>query len=126
MHCKDDFSDHMALGEALMRLVSPGEGIAFRDWNLELRGLHRRVEAFEFADSGDAVITHLCHAAPLLWRRLDAVGVRHTAVRPKRVQTFFQRVATSESQHGIDAIGCEAAGLVVDVDAFAIDDAAPP
>jgi hypothetical protein len=116
----------MALGESLVRLVGLGEGVAFRDWNLELRGLHRRVEALEFADSRDAVITHQCHAAPLLWRRLDAVGVRHTAVRPKRVQTFFQRVATSESQHGIDAIGCEAAGLVVDVDAFGIDDAAPP
>ena len=31
MHRKDNFSDHMLFGEALMRLVSPGEGIAFRD-----------------------------------------------------------------------------------------------
>ena len=51
MHRKDDFSDHMALGEALMRLVGPGEGIAFRNWNLELRGLHCRVQALEFSNS---------------------------------------------------------------------------
>jgi hypothetical protein len=51
MHRKDDFSDHMTLGEALMRLGGPGEGIAFRDWNPEPGGLHRRVEALEFANA---------------------------------------------------------------------------
>ena len=51
MHCKDDFSDHMTLGEALMRLGRPGEGIAFGDRNPEPGGLHRRVEAVEFANA---------------------------------------------------------------------------
>jgi len=51
MHCKDDFSDHMTLREALMRLGGPGEGIAFGDRNPELGGLHRRVEAVEFANA---------------------------------------------------------------------------
>ena len=51
MHRKDDFSDHMALGEALMRHGGPGEGIAFGDWNPELGGEHRRVQALEFANA---------------------------------------------------------------------------
>jgi hypothetical protein len=51
MHCKDDFSDHMTLGEALMRLGGPGEGIAFGDGNPEPGGLHCRVEALEFANA---------------------------------------------------------------------------
>jgi hypothetical protein len=34
MHRKDDFSDHTTLGEALMRLGGPGEGITFGDRNL--------------------------------------------------------------------------------------------
>jgi hypothetical protein len=51
MHRKDDFSDHMTLGEALMRLKGPGEGITFGDRNLEPGGLHRHVEALEFANA---------------------------------------------------------------------------
>ena len=51
MHRKDDFSDRMTCGEALMRLGGPGEGIAFGDWNPEPGGLHRRVEALEFANA---------------------------------------------------------------------------
>jgi hypothetical protein len=51
MHRKDDFSDHMTLGEALMRFGGPGEGIAFRDRNPELRGQHRRVQSLEFANA---------------------------------------------------------------------------
>src|SRR6202043_2232391 len=88
MHRKDDFSDHVALGEALMRLVGPGEGIAFRNWNLELRGLHCRVQALEFSNAGDAVVADQFHAAPLFWRGLDAVRVRYPAAGPKRVQAF--------------------------------------
>ncbi len=40
---------------------------------------------------------------------------------PKRLQAALQRVATGERQHGVDAVGCEAARLIVDLDAFAID-----
>jgi len=58
MHCKDDFADHMALSEVLVRLVGPGKGIGLRYWNLELRGLHRRVKALEFTNAGDAVVTY--------------------------------------------------------------------
>jgi len=121
MHRKNDLSDHMTLGEALMRLVSPGEGIAFCDRNFEPRGLHRRVEALEFANSSDAVVPDQCHPAPLLRRWLDAVGVRNTAAGPKHVQTSLQRVSTGKSQYGIDAVRCKAARMVVDIDAFAID-----
>jgi hypothetical protein len=41
----------MTLGEALMRLGGPGEGITFGDGNLEPGGLHRHVEALEFSRS---------------------------------------------------------------------------
>src|SRR3981189_764608 len=75
MHRKDHFSDYMTLGEGPARPVNSGEGIAFRDRNFEPRGLHRGVEALEFANSGDAVITDQRHAAPLLRRRIDAGGV---------------------------------------------------
>src|ERR1700716_4012946 len=85
MHRKDDFSDHMTLSEALMRLVSLGEGIAFGDRNFEPRGLHRRGEALEFFDTGDAVIADQGHAAPLLRRGLDAVGVGNAAAGPKHI-----------------------------------------
>ena len=51
MRSKDYFSDHMTLGEALMRLGGPGEGIAFGDRNPEPGGLHRHVEALEFANA---------------------------------------------------------------------------
>src|SRR3979411_1318019 len=121
MHRKDDFSDHMTLGEALVRLVSSGEGIAFRDRNFEPRGLHRGVEALEFANSGDAVITDQRHAAPLLRRWLDARGGCDAAAAPKHIQTLLQRVSAGESHYGVDAVGCEAARLIVDVGAFAID-----
>src|ERR1700720_4553183 len=111
----------MTLGEALMRLVSTGEGIAFRDLNLELRGLPRRVQALEFANAGDAVIADQGHPAPFLRRRLDAVGVRNTAAGSNYVHTSLQRVSAGESQHGIDAIRCKLARLIVDIDALAID-----
>jgi hypothetical protein len=51
MHRKDDFSKHMPLGEALMRLGGMGEGVAFRDRDFEPRGLHSRIEALEFANA---------------------------------------------------------------------------
>src|ERR1700738_891196 len=109
MHRKDYFSNDMTLGQPLMRLVSAGKGIAFRDRNLELCGLHRRVEALEFANAGDAIVADDFHAAPLLGRGLDAVGVCNTAAWPKRIQASLQRVSTGKRQHGIDAVGCEAA-----------------
>jgi hypothetical protein len=49
MHSKDEFSDHMTLGEALMRLGGPGKGITFGEGNPELGGLDRRIQALEFA-----------------------------------------------------------------------------
>src|SRR5258708_26085593 len=119
VHRKDDFTDHMTLGEALVRLTGLGERIAFGDWNPELRSLHRRVEALEFANAGNAVVTDQCHAAPLLRRWLDAVRVRNTAAGSKRVQTSLQRVSAGESQHRVDAVTREAARLIVDIGVFA-------
>src|SRR6202140_3942965 len=113
VHRKDEFADHMPLGEALVRLVSAGERIALRDGNFQPRGLHRRVEALVFANAGDTVIADQRHAAPLLRRRLDAVRMCKAAMRPKYIQAFLQRVATGEGQYGIDAVGCEATRLVV-------------
>src|SRR5258708_7171637 len=119
---KHDFTDHVTLCEALVRLTGLDERIAFGDWNLELRGVHRCVEAIEFANSGNTVVRDHAHAAPLLRRRFDAVRVRDSAAAPKHIKAFLQRVATGESQHGIDAFGCEAARLIVDVDtSFAVD-----
>ena len=51
MHRQDDFSDHMTVGEAVMRLGGPRQGITFGDRNLEPGGLHRHVEALEFANA---------------------------------------------------------------------------
>ena len=51
MHRKDDCSDHMTLGKALMRLGGPGKGITFGDWNPEPGGLDRRIQALEFANA---------------------------------------------------------------------------
>src|SRR5260370_31005735 len=98
MHRKDDFTYHMTLGEALVRLTGLGERIAFGDWNPELRSLHRRVEALEFANAGNAVVTDQCHAAPLLRRWLDAVRVRNTAAGSKRVQTSLHRVSAADTK----------------------------
>src|SRR5258705_8753454 len=106
---KHDFTDHVTLGEALVRLTGLDERIAFGDWNLELRSLHRRVEALEFANAGNGVVTDQCHAAPLFRRGLDAVRVRNTAAGSKCVQTSLQRVSAGESQHGCDAVRPEAA-----------------
>jgi hypothetical protein len=97
MHRKDNFSDHVPFGEALIRLVSPGEGVAFRDRNLEPRGLHRRGEALEFPNPGNTVVSNQCHAAPPLLRRLDAVGMRNAAAGLKHIQASLQRVSTGES-----------------------------
>src|ERR1700692_4687880 len=82
VHREDDFSDHVTLGEPFVCLGSPGEGIAFGDWNLELPGLPRRVEPLEFANARDAVIADQGHAASLFRRRLDAVRVCDTAAGP--------------------------------------------
>ena len=105
MHRKDDLSDHVTFGEALVRLISLCERIAFRDRNFESRGLHRRVEALEFANSGDAVITDQFHAAPLLRCWLDPVRVREAATGPEHVQTLLQRVSAGECQHRVDTVG---------------------
>ena len=48
--------------------------------------------------------------------------MREPTAGPKQVQAFLERVAAGERQNGIEAVGCEAPRLVVDVnDAFAID-----
>src|ERR1700681_2231010 len=98
-------SEHVTLGEALMRLVGPGEGITFGDRNFELCCLHRGVEALEFADPGDAVIEDQGHAAPFFRRRLNAIGVRNTAAGPTRSQAAYQPVSAGDSQDRIDSIG---------------------
>src|SRR3979490_1086245 len=122
MHREDDFSDHMTLGEVLMRLTGLGERIAFRDRNLELRPMHRLVEALEFANSGDAVITDQFHAAPFLRRRLNTIGMRNTPARPKRVQTLLQRISAGERHRGSRAARREAVGANVAIGAVGTSD----
>ena len=51
MHRKDNLSEHVTLGEALVRLAGPGEGITFGDRNFELCCLHRGVETLEFSNA---------------------------------------------------------------------------
>jgi hypothetical protein len=51
MYRKDNFTHHMTLCEALMRLGRPGERIRFGDRNLKLGGMHCHVEALEFANA---------------------------------------------------------------------------
>src|SRR6202051_588592 len=121
MYRKDNLSEHVTLGEALVRLVGPGEGITFDDRNFELCCLHRGVEALEFADPGDAVITDEGHAAPFFRRRLDAVGVCNTAAGPKHTQAAFEPVSAGESQDRIDAIGRKTTRVIVDIGALAVD-----
>src|ERR1700681_1235996 len=89
MHRKDDFADHMTLGEALMRLVSPGEGIAFGNRNSKPRGLHRSVEALEFLDT---VIADQGHAARFFGAGSTPLGC---ATRPPGRSTFRQRSSAS-------------------------------
>jgi hypothetical protein len=97
-----------------VRLVGPGEGITFSDRNFE-PCLHRGLEALEFADPGDAVITDQGHAAPFFGRRLDAVGVRNTAAGPKHTQAAFQPVSAGESQDRIDAVQRKTTRVIVDI-----------
>src|SRR3984957_8300311 len=47
--------------------------------------------------------------------------MRHPAAGPKRAQAFLQRIATGERQHGVDAVWGKAARLIVDIDAFAVN-----
>ena len=75
MPCEDDLSEHLPLGETLMRPVRTIEGIDFGDRSLESRRLYGRVEALEFANARDAVMTDEGHAAALPWCGLDTVRV---------------------------------------------------
>lgn len=49
MYREHDLADDMPLGKALVRLVGLRERITFCDRDLQLRGLHGRIETFEFA-----------------------------------------------------------------------------
>jgi hypothetical protein len=96
----------------LVRFCRIGERIFHCDRHLEFHRLDCLVQAFEFPDAGNITIEGHTYTEPRTRNRFQAIQVRNPppTVMPKRIDAMLERVATSQSQHGIDTVRREAPG----------------